>query len=75
MLNMLKVFNFSLINHNNRNVFKINKYINNIVVGVCLTNDANYNIGPGVKGAGVGEGELGEGLEEGLEGRIVKGGW
>ena len=66
---------FSLINHNNRNVFKINKYINNIVVGVCLTNYANYNIGPGVKGAGVGEGELGEGLEEGLEGRIVKGGW
>ena len=66
---------FSLINNNNRNAFKLNKYINNIVVGVYLTNDANYNIGPGVKGAGVGEGELGEGLEEGLEGRIVKGGW
>ena len=45
------------------------------LVEVYLTNDANYNIGPGVKGAGVGEGELGEGLEEGLEGGIVKGGW
>ena len=66
---------FSLINNNNRNAFKLNKYINNIVVGVYLTNDANYNIEPGVKGAGVGEGELGEGLEEGLEGGIVKRGW
>ena len=45
------------------------------LIEVYLTNDANYNIGPGVKGAGVGEGELGEGLEEGLEGGIVKGGW
>ena len=58
-----------LIINNNRNAFKLNKYINNIVVGVCLTNYANYNIGPGVKGAGVGEGELGEGLEEVLSRR------